>query len=78
MDTSATCFKACWDEYARKKFLPADPDAPMPRRTVAQARREALEFFSWGLVHGERERRRYAEILPMADERPPLRIVNGG
>ncbi len=47
----ATDFKTCWAEYATRRRLPHDPLAAMPAMTVAQARRDALEFFSQGLVH---------------------------
>jgi hypothetical protein len=59
-----TTFKSRWEKFAAANRLPTDPDAPMPAMTVGQQRRWALEYFSWGLVHGERERRRIQQLLP--------------
>lgn len=59
-----TDFKARWEKYARLVDLPSDMEAPMPTTTVAEHRRRVLEFFSCGLVHGERQRQRLKELLP--------------
>jgi len=68
-----TCFKSRWATFARDRVLPdqsTDQQSPCDR-AVAQLRRDALEFFSWGLVHAEAARCRLEELLP--DHRPPVR-----
>jgi len=57
-----TSFKGCWAQLARDRGLPEDPEALMPPTTVAQARRVALEIFSWGCRHQELTRRRLKKL----------------
>jgi hypothetical protein len=59
-----TSFKGCWEQLVRDRGLPADPEALIPPTTVAQARRDALEVFSWGLRHQTMMRRRLDHLLP--------------
>lgn len=62
-----TSFKGCWEQLARDRRLPADPDALLPPTTVAQARRIGMEIFSWGLRHQESTRRRLDQLFPKID-----------
>lgn len=63
-DLQKTCFKTRWQQFAEANRLPADPTAPVPKVNVAELRRAAAEFFSWGLVHQTATRRRLDELLP--------------
>lgn len=68
-----TSFKACWDAWRRACHLPDERENPLELVAfpLAELRREALEFFSWGLVHGDEVRRILEEKLP--SERPIAR-----
>lgn len=59
----ATNFQDCWREYVRRRRLPPDPLAAMPPQTVAQARRDALEFFSQGAVHLRAQDEAFAQLF---------------
>lgn len=64
-----TAFKSRWNDFARANRLSDDPTAPVPKANVAELRRAAAEFFSWGLVHQTETRRRLDELLPPGQDR---------
>ena len=59
----ATAFKARWEHFANERKISRDMMATMPL-SVADLRRLALEFFSWGIVHDKATRERLEALLP--------------
>ena len=61
-----TSFRGCWEQLVRDRGLPEDPLALLPPTTMAEARRAAMEIFSWGGRHQELTRRRCERLFPTA------------
>ena len=67
-----TGFKQRWQNFARERRLEDPQTRPLAHVTlsVAELRRDALEFYSWGVVDRPALERRLERLLP-----PPAAFV---